>query len=120
VRPLNFVGSARDDLRAFPKDVRDVVGYALFLAQEGNKHADAKPLRGFGGGSVLEVVDDYNGDTYRAVYTVRFKDAVYLLHAFKKKSRRGIETPKSDLYLIKVRLKQAEAESQRGRSRRRV
>jgi phage-related protein len=91
-----------------PEDVQNVVGYALYLAQIGAKHQDAKPLTGFGGAGVLEVVEDHDGDTYRAVYTVRFAGIVYVLHAFQKKSRRGISTPAHELTLIRARLKQAE------------
>ena len=80
-----------------PEDVIDVFGFALHLAQTGKKHANAKPLRGFGGAGVLEVVEDHLGDTYRAVYTVKIDDAVYVLHCFQKKSKQGIETPKHDL-----------------------
>jgi phage-related protein len=108
VKPLFWVGSSKDDLREFPEDVQDAMGYALHHAQIGEKHKDTKPLRGFGGASVLEVVEDYDRDTYRAVYTVKFAGAVYVVHAFQKKSRRGSETPKSDLDLIKQRLKKAE------------
>src|SRR5690349_4690480 len=92
-RPLHWVGTSLDDLRDCPDDVKDEIGYALHLAQEGDKHPRAKPLRGFGGGGVLEIVDNYEGDTYRAVYTVRFALAVYVLHVFKKKSKQGIATP---------------------------
>jgi phage-related protein len=95
-------------LREFPEPVRDVMGHALFMAQLGGKHEDARPLKGFGGAGVLEVVEDFAGDTYRAVYTVRFADAVYVLHAFQKKSKRGIKTPHRDLDLIKERLTRAE------------
>lgn len=84
------------------------MGQALDIAQWGRKHPDAKPLTGFGGASVLEVVEDYDGDTYRAVYTVRFAGAIYVLHAFQKKSKKGITTLKSDIDLIKSRLKKAE------------
>jgi phage-related protein len=84
------------------------MGYALLLAENGDKHPDAKPLQGFGGAGVVEITDDYDGNTYRAVYTVKFESAVYVLHAFQKKSHKGIATPKSDLDLIKMRLKQAE------------
>ncbi len=84
------------------------MGYALHLAQEGEKHPDAKPLRGFGGAGVLEVVDDFDGGTFRAVYTVKFANRVYVLHAFQKKSRSGIRTSKSDIDLIKSRLKDAQ------------
>lgn len=82
--------------------------YALLLAELGGKHPDAKPLQGFGGAGVLEVVDDYDGDTYRAVYTVKFDEAVYVLHAFQKKSKSGGKTPKSDLEKIEARLKEAQ------------
>jgi len=108
VKPVVWIGSSLDDLRKFPSEVRDVVGYALYLAQTGNKHRDAKPLRGFGGAGVLEVVEDFDGDTYRAVYTVKFAGTVYVLHAFQKKSKQGIATPKQDIDLIKERLKRAQ------------
>ena len=109
-KPMFWVGSSRDDLRAFPKEVRVMMGYALRLAELGEKHPDAKPLTGFGGASVLEVVDDYQGNTYRAVYTVRFTDAIYVLHAFQKKSRKGIKTPRRDIEIIKARLRRAQEE----------
>jgi phage-related protein len=96
-------------LRSFPEDVRDVFGYALYVAQMGGRHPDAKPLKGFGGAGVLEIVDDHQGSTYRAVYTVRLAEAVYALHAFQKKSTAGIATRRQDVDLIKQRLKQAEA-----------
>ena len=92
---------------AFPEDVKDVMGFALHQAQMGEKHIDAKPLKGFGGASTLEVVDDYDGDAYRAVYTVKFEGFVYVLHCFQKKSKKGIATPKEDVDLIKARLKDA-------------
>lgn len=107
-KPLFWVGSSKRDLKEFPEEVKDVMGHALDIAQWGRKHQDAKPLTGFGGASILEVVEDHDGDTYRAVYTVRFADAVYVLHAFQKKSKKGIATPKSDIELIKSRLKKAE------------
>lgn len=84
------------------------MGFALYQAQLGGKHIHAKPLRGFGGASVLEVVENHDGDTFRAVYTVRFPNAVYVLHAFQKKSRRGIKTPKKEVELVTARLKDAE------------
>jgi phage-related protein len=108
VKPLFWVGSSKSDLREFPEDVQDAMGYALHQAQIGEKHRDAKPLRGFAGAGVLEVVEDYDRDTYRAVYTVKFAGAVYVVHAFQKKSKRGSETPKPDIDLIKQRLKRAE------------
>ena len=109
-KPLFWIGSSRDDLRAFPREVRYVMAYALRLAELGDKHPDAKPLTGFGGANVLEVIEDYQGNTYRAVYTVRFADAVYVLHAFQKKSKRGIQTPKKEIQLIRARLQRAQEE----------
>ncbi len=108
LKPLTWLGSTLDDLRAFPQAVRQVMGYALYLAQVSDKHPDAKPLKGFGGAGVLEVIDDHVGDTYRAVYTVKYADVVYVLHAFQKKSKRGITTSKRDVNLIRTRLRQAQ------------
>jgi phage-related protein len=108
-KPLVWIGSSRKDLKSFPDDVQDVLGYALYVAQMGGKHLDAKPLRGFGGAGVLEVVEDHQGDTYRAVYTVTLKEVVYVLHAYQKKSATGIATRKQDIDLIAQRLKQAQA-----------
>jgi phage-related protein len=110
IKPVIWIGSAKADLSRFPEDVKDSMGFALYVAQQGRKHADAKPLRGFGGAGVLEIVDDHAGDTYRAVYTVRLTGRVYVLHAFQKKSRHGIGTPKAEIDLIKRRLKRAEEE----------
>ena len=95
-----------------PDRVQDNVGYALLLAQLGEKHDDTKPLKGFKGAGVLEVVDDFDGDTYRAVYTVRFESAVYVLHVFQKKSKSGISTPKQDIELVEKRLKVAQEHHQ--------
>jgi phage-related protein len=106
-KPVVWIGSSKEDLRGLPERVQDMFGYALFLAQSGKRHPDAKPLKGFGGASVLEVVEDYRSDTYRAVYTVKFPEAVYVLHVFQKKSKHGIATPKQELELIKDRLKRA-------------
>ena len=108
-KPLFWIGSSRRDLKDCPDEVQDFIGYALHWAQRGGKSPDAKPLQGFGNASVLEMVDDFDGDTYRAVYTVRFAGVVYVLHVFQKKSRKGIATPKPDLELVKARLKRAEA-----------
>lgn len=108
LKPLVWIGRCRDDLRSFPEDVRMVMGFALYLAQAGQKHPDAKPLRGFGGAGVLEIVDDHDGDTYRAVYCVRLAGVVYALHAFQKKSRKGTATSRRDLELAKRRLEWAE------------
>lgn len=107
-KPVFWLGRSQQALAEFPVRVRGEIGYALWLAQLGDKHVSAKPLQGFGGAGVLEVVADDDGDTYRAVYTVRFADAVYVLHVFQKKSRRGIATPKPDLDLIRVRLRAVE------------
>ena len=84
-KPLKWIGSALDDLKKFPDDVQDVMGYALDLAQHGDKHLDAKPLSGFSGAGVLEIVDDFDGDTYRAIYTVKFAGFVYLYRCISKK-----------------------------------
>lgn len=106
-KPLKWVGSAKRDLDAMPEEVKDAFGHAIDLAQAGGKHQDAKVLTGFGSAGVLEVVEDCRGDTYRAVYTVRFMGWVYVLHCFQKKSKSGIKTPKEDLDLIETRLKAA-------------
>ena len=105
---MRFVGSSRKDLRQFPKEVRLTFGQALFNAQTGEKHPDSKPLKGYGGAGVLEVVENNDGDTYRAVYTVKFAEIVYVLHAFKKKSNAGRKTPLHELNIIATRLKAAE------------
>jgi phage-related protein len=102
-----WVGSSRKALRKFPKAVRRTIGQALFDAQNGLKHPDARPLKGFGGSSVLEVVEDHDGDTYRAVYTVKFFGMVYVLHAFQKKSKSGIKTPLAEIEKVKARLREA-------------
>ena len=105
-KPLYWIGSALKDLARFPSEVQRTVGFALSAAQYGGKHPSAKPWKGEGPG-ILEVVKDYDGDTYRAIYTVRFTDAVYVLHAFQKKSPHGIATRQSDFALIRERLKLA-------------
>ena len=105
---LEWIGSSKNDLEALPGKVVHVFGYALYLAQIGQKHEQAKPLRGFGSAGVLEVVEDWRGDTYRAVYTVRYAVRVFVLHVFQKKSRSGIATPKPDMDLIRNRLKVAD------------
>ena len=106
-KPIKWVSSAKRDLDAMPEDVKDVFGHAIDLAQAGGKHQDAKVLTGFGSAGVLEVVEDHQGDTYRAVYTVKFVGWVYVLHCFQKKSKSGIATPKPDMDLINSRLKAA-------------
>ena len=104
--PLDWIGSAKRDLLAFPEPVIDRMGYALGVAQLGGKHPHAKPWKGDGGG-VFEVVEDFSGDTYRAVYTVRFAEVIYVLHAFQKKSTKGIATAATDVAMIKARLRLA-------------
>jgi phage-related protein len=108
IKSIVWIGSSRRDLKAFPAEVRDVMGYALYQAQIGSKSTSAKPLTGFGGAGVLEIVEDFQTNTYRAVYTVKFAERVYVLHAFQKKSKKGIATPKADVDLIKKRLGLAE------------
>jgi phage-related protein len=108
LKPVIWVGSSRKDLREFPEPVQDHMGYALYVAQRGGKHRDTKTLSGFGGAGVVEVVKDYRGDTFRAVYTLRYAGAVYVLHAFQKKSKIGRETPLRNIELIKQRLREAE------------
>ena len=109
-RTVEWVGSSYKDFRSFPDDVQDHAGYALYLAQIGEKHEDAKPLKGFGGAGVLEVVSNHDGDTYRAVYTVKFSAAVYVLHAFQKKSKAGSKTPAPEMEMVERRLKAAESD----------
>ena len=108
-RPLRWIGSAKKDLSAMPDEVQQILGFALYHAQIGLLHPDAKPLKGFGSAGILEIVEDWRGNAYRAVYTVRFAEAVYVLHCFQKKSKHGIETPKPEMELIRKRLKEAEA-----------
>jgi phage-related protein len=107
-KAVRWIGSSKDDLSAFPDEVRWRVGGALWDAQRGRKSPYVKPLKSFGGAGVLEVVDDFDGNAYRAVYTVRFAGIVYVLHAFQKKSKRGIATPKGDIDLVVQRLGRAE------------
>ncbi len=107
LKPVEWLGPSKEDLRKFPGPVQDRLGFAVYQAQIGLKHRDAKPLTGLGSG-VVEVVSRYDGDTYRAIYTVQFKAAVYVLHAFQKKAKRGIKTPKPEINLIRHRLKAAE------------
>lgn len=106
-KPVRWIASSKEDLSAFPSEVKLRVGGALWEAQLGKKAPWAKALRGHGDAGVLEVVVDFDGSTFRTVYTVRFVEAVYVLHAFQKKSKRGIATPKSELDLVELRLKRA-------------
>src|SRR5438045_4332798 len=107
-KPVFWIASSRKDLKKFPKSVRQTFGQALFDAQTGGKHPDAKPLKGFKGAGVLEVVENDDGNTYRAVYTIKFAGVVYVLHVFQKKSKHGVKTPAGDIEKIKTRLKEAE------------
>jgi phage-related protein len=108
LKPIHWMGDAKERLLDFPEAVRKEVGYALYFAQAGDKHPSAKPLKGFGGAGVLEVVESHAGDAYRAVYTVKFAGTVYVLHCFQKKSKQGSATPKADIDLIEKRLKAAQ------------
>jgi phage-related protein len=108
LKPVIWVGASLKDLRKFPPPVQDHMGYALYIAQRGGKHQDAKVLSGFGGAGVVEVIKDHRGDTFRAVYTVKYLETVYVLHAFQKKSKSGWQTPRRDIELIKQRLREAE------------
>ncbi len=107
MRSLFYVGSSQKDLAAFPGDARDEVAAALQLALTGGKHPSAKPLKGFTGAGVVEVVADDDGNAYRAVYTLKLDDCIFVLHAFQKKSKKGAATPRRDIELIKTRLKRA-------------
>ena len=105
-RPLIWRGASKTDFMAFPRAVQREMGYALFLAQVGERHSTmARTLSGFGGAAVIEVRESHDGNAYRAVYTVRYADAVYVLHAFQKKSKKGIATSKADIDLVEKRLK---------------
>ncbi len=108
MKPVVWMGSSREDLRDMPQQVRKDIGQALYTAQQGETDPAAKPLKGFGGTRVMEIVERYRSDAYRAVYTAHFADAVYVLHVFQKKSKRGIATPKPDMDLIRRRYAEAE------------
>ena len=108
LKPVRWIGSSRRDVRSFPHPVRLEVGHALYAAQKGETDPAAKPLKGFGGRGLLEIVSDHRGDTWRALYTVRFAGAVYVLHAFQKKATSGIATPKKEMDLVRRRLADAE------------
>ena len=115
MRPVHWVASSKKDLREFPEPVKDVIGRSLLDVQFGDKPQNATPLRGFDGAGVLELIEDHDGATYRAVYTVKFAGAVYVLHCFQKKSKRGIATPRHDIELIRERLAAAELDWKRRR-----
>lgn len=115
IRPVIWIGSSLRDLRAMPEQVRRDIGQALYTAQRGETDPAAKPLKGFGGARVMEIVERDASGAYRAVYTVQFTEAVYVLHVFQKKSKRGIATPKQDIDLIRRRLAEAERDYNEGR-----
>ena len=108
LKPIVWVGSSRGDLRSMPDTVRYDIGYALYLIRLGERPTNVKHLSGIEGGGILEIIEDYNGNTYRAVYTVRFSSSVYVLHVFQKKSKQDIGTPRLDINMIRRRLKEAE------------
>ena len=107
-KDIVWVASSLDDLKRFPEPVQKVMGFALFQAQCGGKHLQARPLKGFGGAGVLEIIEDFDGNAFRTVYTVRFADAVYVLHAFQKRSKKGIKTPKREMDVVRSRLRMAQ------------
>jgi phage-related protein len=113
LKPLHWIASSRKDMKDCPDAVKQTFGFALHMAQRGEKHSSTKPLHGFGGAGVLEILKIHDGDAYRAIYTVKFERAVYVLHVFQKKSKSGIATPKTEITLIKERLKLAAADYQR-------
>jgi phage-related protein len=108
IKPVVWVGPTRKELKEFPRPVQRAIGLALYAAQLGETSPDAKVLKGCGGAGILELVEDHRGDTYRAVYTVRFVTRIYVLHVFQKKSKRGIATPQKEIALIRARLRWAE------------
>src|SRR5215468_5273918 len=110
LKPVRWIASSRQDVRSFPVSVKKEIGHALYAAQKGETDPAAKPLKGFGGRGVLEIVTDHQGDTWRSVYTVRFEGAIYVLHAFQKKSKKGMATPKKEIDLIHQRLAEAEGD----------
>lgn len=108
IKPIIWIASTKDDLLCLPEEVKDEIGHALYQAQKGEKSNKAKPFKGFGSAAVLEIVENDSGGTYRAVYTVKFKEAIAVLHIFQKKSKKGIATPKQEVDLIKSRFRLAE------------
>jgi phage-related protein len=109
LKHVEWIGSSKKDILALPVDVKKHLGFALDQAQRGGKHPDAKPLKGFGSAAILEIVDDYDGNTYRGIYTAKFEGFIYVLHVFQKKSKKGISTPKQEIDLVKRRLALAES-----------
>jgi phage-related protein len=109
LKPLVWIGSSKKDLIALPEEIKEVFGYALYVAQNGSRHPNTKILQGFGGAGVIEIKESDTAGTYRAVYTVHMEGVVFVLHAFQKKSKQGIKTPQADINLIRSRLKEAQA-----------
>jgi phage-related protein len=108
LRSVEFIGSSKKDLTGFPNPVKQDIGHALFVAQQGSRTPNTKTLQGFGGDSVIEIIEEHDSDTYRCVYTIKLKRAIYVLHAFQKKSKRGRRTPRHEIDLVQARLKEAE------------
>lgn len=109
LKPLKFVGSSKKDLSVFPDEAKQEMGHSLYVAQQGGRALNAKVLQGFGGGGVVELVENHDGNTYRCVYTTKMKDVIVVLHTFQKKSKRGIETPRYEIDLIHARFREAQA-----------
>lgn len=107
-KPLDWIGTSKKDLLELPEQIRRMIGYSLNLAQSEREDSDSKPLKGFGNANIREIIKNDAGGTYRAVYTVEFKEIIYVLHVFKKKSKTGIKTPKQEIDLIESRLKTAQ------------
>ena len=116
-KPLRWIGSSREDLKTFPAEVRRELGYALYAAQMGETDPAAKPMKGFGGARVIEIVAPFRGNTWRAVYTVRFRSTIYVLHTFQKKSKSGVATPKNEIRLVQRRLADAARDFEERQSR---
>jgi phage-related protein len=116
LKPVFWVGSSLKETQSFPEPVRREIGHALYAAQQGETDPSAKPLKGFGGAAVMEIVARFDGNTWRAIYTVRFLDVVYVLHAFQKKSKSGIATPAAEIALIRQRLAAAQQDCEKRKS----
>jgi phage-related protein len=116
LKPVFWVGSSLEETQSFPEPVRREIGHALYAAQQGETDPSAKPLKGFGGAAVMEIVARFDGNTWRAIYTVRFLDVAYVLHAFQKKSKSGIATPAAEIALIRQRLAAAQQDCEKRKS----
>lgn len=113
MKRIDFVGSVLKELKKFPKEIKENAGYALYLAQRGERGTHTKILKGFGNASIIEIKEDGNDKTYRIIYTTHFKEAIYVLHAFEKKSKKGIQTPQKDMDVVKSRFQRVKAEKQK-------